>query len=287
MGLDHLTAQSWVLPRAKTAASWPGEGATVSVVVLWLWLGNWTGPFRLDDAEVDGISTLLRPQTRSRGKPHELAENRSLAFIGSKPRGEGFVLEPGEAATLLRQGESYSSVIRPFLSGRDLNTSPTGTASRYVVDFADRDEPAARMFPRAFEILEERVRPDRQRLASVVLRDKWWLHEHRARRADAAIEGKSRTLAIAEVSKTVQPAFVTTDQVFMQKVIVFAYDDFFHFGVLSSAFHWWWAVVYAASLRNDPSYSPSDVFNTFPSQLRSTMNWRSRPKRSMSSARTS
>src|SRR5690606_15745807 len=67
-----------------------------------------------------------------------------------------------------------------------------------------------------------------------------------------------------EVSKTVQPMFVTTDQVFMQKVIVFAYDDFHHLGVLTSAIHWWWAITYASSLRNDPSYSPSDVFETFP-----------------------
>lgn len=264
VGLDRLTAESWVLQRAKTAASWPGEGATVSVVVLWLWARGWSGHYHLDGSGVVGISTLLRPRTRSTGNPLELAENQLVAFIGSKPRGEGFVLDSAEADELLAEGEEYRQVIRPFLSGRDLNSSPTGTASRYVVDFGDRDEAAARSYPRAFELLETRVKPGRQKLGSAVLRDKWWLFEHRARQLYAATEGRSRTLAIAEVSKTVQPMFVPTDQVFMQKVIVFAYDDFHHFGVLSSAFHWWWAIVYAASLRNDPSYSPSDVFNTFP-----------------------
>jgi hypothetical protein len=264
VGLDSLIERSWVISRAKTAASWPGEGATVSVVVLWLWGGPWTGAFAIDGVSVAGISTLLRPQTRVTGNPFRLSENASRAFIGSKPRGEGFVLEANEAQELLARDHDYSRVIRPFLSGRDLNTSPTCTATRFVIDFGDMSESEARRFTEPFAIVEDRVRTERQRLSVASLRQKWWIHEHQARQLYSAIQGRSRTLAIAEVSKTVQPTFVTTDQVFMQKVIVLAYDDYWRLGLFASAFHWWWAVTYAGSLRNDPSYSPSDVFETFP-----------------------
>lgn len=61
-----------------------------------------------------------------------------------------------------------------------------------------------------------------------------------------------------------QPAFVPTDQVFSHSLGIFAYDDYFHFGVLSSGFHYRWAMRFASSMRTDPRYTPSDVFETFP-----------------------
>jgi hypothetical protein len=52
--------------------------------------------------------------------------------------------------------------------------------------------------------------------------------------------------------------------VFSEGTALFAYDDVFHFGVLSSAFHWWWTVKYASTLESRIRYTPSDVFETFP-----------------------
>ena len=45
---------------------------------------------------------------------------------------------------------------------------------------------------------------------------------------------------------------------------MFAYDDDFHFGTLTSGFHYRWAVRYASSLETRVRYTPSDVFETFP-----------------------
>jgi len=73
-----------------------------------------------------------------------------------------------------------------------------------------------------------------------------------------------RVLAIARVSKTVTPAFIPTGQVASEATAIFAYDDDGHFGVLTSALHWWWAVTYASTMRTDLRYTPSDVFETFP-----------------------
>jgi hypothetical protein len=52
--------------------------------------------------------------------------------------------------------------------------------------------------------------------------------------------------------------------VFSHALVVFAYDDDFHFAVLTSAFHWWWTLTYASTLETRIRYTPSDVFETFP-----------------------
>jgi hypothetical protein len=48
------------------------------------------------------------------------------------------------------------------------------------------------------------------------------------------------------------------------QAVVFAYDDDAHLGLLSSGFHWWWAVTRASMMRTDVRYTPSDCFETFP-----------------------
>ena len=46
-------------------------------------------------------------------------------------------------------------------------------------------------------------------------------------------------------------------------IIVFAYDDAAHFGLLASGIHWWWAATNASTMRTDISYTPTDCFETF------------------------
>jgi hypothetical protein len=132
-----------------------------------------------------------------------------------------------------------------------------------VINFGKMGSDAASLYPSAWQIVSERVRPDRQASKVKGLRERWWQFEHHASGLYEAIAERSRTLAIAEVSYTVQPAFVSTDQVFMHKVIVIAEDSDECFGLMSSAFHYWWTVSEAASFRTAPSYSPSDVYETF------------------------
>jgi len=48
---------------------------------------------------------------------------------------------------------------------------------------------------------------------------------------------------------------------------VFASDDFGVQAVLSSSLHQLWAITYGSGMRNDPRYTPSDVFETFPRPL--------------------
>ena len=71
-------------------------------------------------------------------------------------------------------------------------------------------------------------------------------------------------LALCQTSKVQLPVFVPTGQVFSNKLVIFSLDDYFSFGVLSSGHHWQWVLRHGSSMRNDPVYTPSDVFETFP-----------------------
>lgn len=60
------------------------------------------------------------------------------------------------------------------------------------------------------------------------------------------------------------PLRVPAGQVFSHALGVFATDDYGDQAVLSSSLHQLWAITYGSGMRNDPRYTPSDVFETFP-----------------------
>jgi len=60
------------------------------------------------------------------------------------------------------------------------------------------------------------------------------------------------------------PVRVTNDQVFHEKLVVFATDLHTDQADLSSTLHQTWAVMYGTTMRIDPTYTPSVVFETFP-----------------------
>jgi hypothetical protein len=60
------------------------------------------------------------------------------------------------------------------------------------------------------------------------------------------------------------PMRVPTGQVFSHALAVFATKSFADQAVLSSSLHQIWAIKYGSGMRNDPRYTPSDVFETFP-----------------------
>jgi hypothetical protein len=103
------------------------------------------------------------------------------------------------------------------------------------------------------------VDPKRQKY-----RELWWQYAEPCLNMYRSLVGMDRCLAIAQVSNTVMPAFVDPDQVIASMCLVFPYDDDAHFGLMSSAFHWWWAVMYSSTLQTGIRYTPSDVFETFP-----------------------
>jgi len=79
-----------------------------------------------------------------------------------------------------------------------------------------------------------------------------------------AIENLDEVLVLTITSKTVMPLRATTEKIFGNTVDVFATASYADQAVLSSSQHQMWAIRYGYSMRIDPRYTPSKVFETFP-----------------------
>ena len=270
VGLTQIIDAGWKVHRAVSSTTWPGD-TSLEISKVWATACDWDGRCLLDGRTVEGIDEMLYPLARAGWRKRRLVANRDKSFIGSYILGNGFTMSPEEARALIDKDPANREVLFPYLTGEDLNQSPTLAAPRWIINFRDWPEDKARQYQDCFAVVEERVKPERQeRKANGEFRkpkplpQRYWVYARTRPKLHRTIKTLESTLAISIVSKTVQPVFVRTGQVLSWGTVVFAYDDDFHFGVLASGFHYRWAVRYASSMRTDTRYTPSDVFDTFP-----------------------
>ncbi len=266
VGLDAMVADGFTITRSIQSRPWPAASANLEYAAVWGTTGQVADevPRVCDDIEVRRISTLLEPAGRIEGMPTKLTENAGVAFIGCYVLGMGFVIEESEAQEWIAADARNAEVLFPYLNGEDLNSNPDASPSRWVIDFNDRPEEEARSYATPFQRLLERVKDERMKNNRKVYRDYWWQYAEKRPAMRKAIAPLSEVLVIALVSKTVMPLRVPASQVFSHALGVFATDDYGDQAVLSSSLHQLWAITYGSGMRNDPRYTPSDVFETFP-----------------------
>lgn len=266
VGLAQLIDGGWTIHRAVSSTAWPLQ-ASLEIAKLWMSLETWHGQIELDDRGVAGIDEMLYPASRSNWRKQQLAANKDQSFQGSIVLGLGFTMSPEEAQALIEKDPRNEEVLFPYLNGLNLNQHPAHTASRWVINFFDWSEEQARSYSHCFAIVEEHVKPDRMSKKGKpyeLARKFWWQHLAQRKGLYLTIANLEQVLVVGRVSKTAMPIFVPTSQIYSDATVVFAYDDWFHLGVLSSGFHFRWATRYASSLRTDTRYTPTDVFETFP-----------------------
>jgi len=278
VGLDAMVAAGFTITRAIQSRSWPAASANLEYAAVWGTLSAVSDevPRVADDLPVRRVSTLLEPAGRVDGLPARLASNANTAYIGCYVLGMGFVIDPTEAQEWIAADARNAEVLFPYLNGEDLNSRPDASASRWVIDFNDWPEAKAAEYHLPYERLEGQVKPERQRLkgdGSYALRrplpERWWQYGEKRPAMRKAIADLTEVLVIARVSKTVMPLRVPTAQVPSEQTVVFATDDYGDQAVLSSSLHQLWAITYGSGMRNDPRYTPSDVYETFPRPSRS------------------
>jgi hypothetical protein len=152
----------------------------------------------------------------------------------------------------------------PYITGEDLNSEADPAGKRWIVDFYGLSEEESARYSVPYARVLESVKPVRDRKPKAVRDAPWWLFLRTRPALRKAISGLDEVVAIAVVSKTVMPMRVPTGQVFSNKIIVFATASYSEQAILSSGIHQAWVIKYTATMRTDVSYSPSDVFLTFP-----------------------
>ena len=265
VSLDQMVAAGLTITSAIQSRPWPSASANLEFAAVWGTLAQVSADALItcDGVPTGRVSTLLEPEGRVSGAPVPLLENEGIAFVGCYVHGDGFVIDPDEAASWLSLDPLNNEVVFPYLSGDDINKSPTFAASRFVIDFTGRSETEASRYLAPFARVRDRVRPFRMK-SKGALREKWWLYKRPAPAMREATASLSHALVLSQVGKHVMPARVHTKQVYDQRLIVFASDDYAMFGLLSSSIHFVWGVRYSSSLETRVTYTPSGAWLTLP-----------------------
>jgi type II restriction/modification system DNA methylase subunit YeeA len=133
----------------------------------------------------------------------------------------------------------------------------------WIIDFGvSMSVEEAALYEAPFEYVREHVRP--QRLASRTTIDEWWLHERPRVDMRVALSGRPRFIATPRVSKHRLFVWLASDTLPDSRLIVFARDDNYFFGVLSSRLHEAWALSTGPRHETRPTYTPTTCFETFP-----------------------
>ena len=280
-GLARLCEHAATIYRATPTRKWPGT-ASIEVAEVWITKRTWLGTSYLAGQPLSAISSYLDESPISEVHPIRLAENFNILFKGVDHLGEGFLLKPEEAAGLIEEDARNADVVMPFLNGKDLNATPNHDATRWAVYF--RDWPLSRIsapkfytghyaedFPACLKLVEERVKPYRQRkddAGDYVLRSplpqKWWVYNCPRLDLYSRIAPLSRVLARPELSNTHAVAVLQKHILLSNQLCVFALDGLDWFALLQSTIHEVWARKYASSMRTDMRYTTADCFETFP-----------------------
>ncbi|WP_052245153.1 class I SAM-dependent DNA methyltransferase [Halocynthiibacter namhaensis] len=196
-----------------------------------------------------------------------LESNRKASFIGTQRNGP-FTLDRNEAEKLLSRpvnpnGKSNSLVVRKWSNGMDLTRRSSDT---WIIDFNVMQEHDAALFEEPFQIVEERVKPTRANLRRKNHREKWWIYGENRPGLRNALQPLSRFMATSMVAKHRNFSWLPALQIPENLCVVIARDDDTTFGVLHSAFHQLWSLGLCTFLGvgNDPRYTPSTTFETFP-----------------------
>jgi hypothetical protein len=164
----------------------------------------------------------------------------------------GFVLTHEEAQRLIDRDPKNRDVLFPYINGEDLNSRPDQSPSRWVINFfdwpLDRDSApegcggqVAADYPDCLVIVEEKVIPERMKNNRKVYRDRWWHYAEKRPELYRTIARMEQVIICSRVSAHHFMTFVSTRQVFADRLVVLAIQEWDRLSCLSSSLHDAWA----------------------------------------------
>jgi hypothetical protein len=188
----------------------------------------------------------------------QLKSNQKLGCLGMKLHGMGFCLTEKEAKSL------EPDVIHPYLNGRDLLQT---SRKALVIDlFGLTENEVAQLYPKTYQWVYERVKPERDKNNRAAYREKWWIFAEPRSSFRPALKSISRYIASTQTSKHRVFTFIDTEVIPDQKILAIALEDAYFLGILSSKIHIKWSISAGGWLGvgNDAVYNHSRCFDPFP-----------------------
>ena len=268
------TKNRTVLERIKTTGNlfmgwsdreWILEGAAVRVSMVGFDDGTEQERF-LDGQRVNQINSDLTANVDVT-IASTLLENEGLCFLGMTKSGP-FDIDGKTAREMLSQSTNpnkrpNSDVVKIRIAGQDITR---GVRDIWVIDFNEMPLEEAMLYEAPFAYVEKHVKPIRETNREARQREKWWLFSRSRPALRNAIATFDRFVVTPEVAKHRVFIWVGKDIIPDHKLHVVARDDDYFFGVLHSHIHEIWSLAQGSWLGvgNDPSYSSSRTFETFP-----------------------
>jgi len=259
--LDSIARDSRIF-EAWSDEPWVVDGASVRVSVICF--GSVADAAVLNGkpvAEVNADLTAGNDLTAAR----RLDSNNSVSFVGLQKSGPfdipGAVARSWLTAPLNPSGRPNSDVLQPHINGLDVVRHGR---DQWIINFEERTEAQSALFELPFEYALAKVKPFREK--SAISHFAWW-QLWRIRPELTANFGKlSRVISTPEVAKHRVFVWVPKNVSIDKNLTVVARDDDTTFGILHSRFHEAWSLRLGTWLGvgNDPRYTPTTTFETFP-----------------------
>jgi hypothetical protein len=269
-GLRWIGNNGGEIYRAIRRFQWPGVAAVV-VSVINVWKGEFHGNRELNGKQVDFISAFLFHRG-SHNDPHKLAGSQGLSFIGCDIKGQGFLFDDEdsdctpirEMHSIVAQDPSAATVVLPYIGGEEINSSSSHQHHRWVIHFGERTEAEARKWKLLFEIVEKKVLPERLSKEKELREWPYWRFWRTRRELYDRCGTLERVLVVAQTGNVLGFTFKSLPMVFSHTVVVFPTDSIRYFGLFQSRVHQCWALLFAATMKDDARYIPNDCCETFP-----------------------
>ena len=268
VGLAQVLGLGSLIYRANPSTKWPGT-ASLEVARIWVGKTSFHGDCFIDDCKTVAISASLSEGSLLIGEPYELSMNDALVCKGSELQGDGFKLTQEEAERLVKGSPVCEEVVFPLMTGDDLNNSPGSEPISSTINFGIRSLELSQKYPAAFDIVEQRVKPERMTYQGTTgrdryLRTRWWLFRGQRQEIEEHARSHKRLLVRSVVSKYSIFAFVESRCVCTASTYVFLTDDYSLYSQLQSTIHELWAIVYGSTLETRPRYIVGRCFKTYP-----------------------
>ncbi len=296
-GLDYIVGEGGTITQAVSTMVWPGEAVVHVSIANWI-KGEAEGPKKLSWQKGDARDSPWAPVTMLEKIPSTLSAeldvttaiplatnaDSKLCYQGQTHGHEGFLLDPEEAAEMIRVSPRNREVLFPYLIGEELLT--VGVPTRYVIDFHPRDLLEAQRYKEPFARVKATVLPTRQeaadrekdRNAEVLAANakakvnrhhhnflkRWWLLSYAREELIEVISGIKRYIACCQVTKRPVFEFISADIRPNAALNVFPAEDDYSFGILQSSQHWEWFKAKCSTMKGDWRYTSNTVFDTFP-----------------------
>ena len=272
-GLRFLCKNGGTIFNVVSRVAWPGQAQVFVTSVCVQKRGGPTSPI-LDGKSVKRISAYLKefPIDES---PFRIDQKRAFtSYQGCVLRGDGFLFEDGNSGAsaiserdeIIQSEPQYTKVIRRLLGVEDFYDG--SSSARYAIFFANWAFEKVQAWPKALRILENKVLGYRESLTAKSAKghaqEKWWQFNYPSAELHAELMRIGSLFCTAKTSSTFAFARVSGDVLLSQSLIGFTTDSWAFFSIMQSRVHEHWARFFSSSLKNDPRYTPSECFDTFP-----------------------